>query len=250
MRSVQRSRREIRGMRGWHVAALAALTALTAVVSLAWPAAAQAQATGSGEEEGGYVWNATQGEKLQALAAQGDATRGEISFEVCQGCHRRGALGRVDGTYPRLAGQHRSVLIKQMTDVRAGRRRNDTMLPFADKHVIGPQDIADIAVYLSQLPVPANNGKGPGGDLAEAEQLYRFQCADCHGERGEGDAVRFYPRVNGQHYRYLLHEMIAIRDGSRGNAYPKMVEIVKPLANAQLDALADYMSRLPSGPTR
>lgn len=213
--------------------------------TLALPTFAQ-PATGDDSSEGsGYVWNAMQGEKLQALAAKGDATRGEISFEVCQGCHRKGALGRINGSYPRLAGQHRSVLIKQMTDVRAGRRRNDTMLPFADKHVIGPQDIADIAVYLADLPVPPDNGKGPGDVLPTAQLLYSAQCAECHGNDGEGSGAKFYPRVNGQHYRYLLREMIAIRDGQRGNANPRMVEIVKPLSNAQLDALADYMSRLP-----
>jgi len=213
--------------------------------TLALPTFAQPATGDDGSEGSGYVWNAMQGEKLQALAAKGDATRGEISFEVCQGCHRKGALGRINGSYPRLAGQHRSVLIKQMTDVRAGRRRNDTMLPFADKHVIGPQDIADIAVYLADLPVPPDNGKGPGEGLAAAQALYRDQCAECHGNDGEGSGTKFYPRVNGQHYRYLLREMVAIRDGQRGNANPRMVDIVKPLSNAQLDALADYMSRLP-----
>jgi cytochrome c553 len=240
VRSVERSRRAVPSGTAWAIGILA---------GLALHAVATAQSTAAGDEEGGYVWNAMQGEKLQALAAKGDATRGEISFELCQGCHRKSALGRVDGSYPRLAGQHRSVLIKQMTDVRAGRRRNDTMLPFADKHVIGPQDIADIAIYLSELPVPPNHGKGPGGDLAAAEQLYRARCSDCHGERGEGDAGRFFPRVNGQHYRYLLREMVAIRDGVRGNANPRMVEVVKGLSNADLEALGDYISRLPvAGP--
>ncbi|MCZ2441221.1 MAG: c-type cytochrome [Burkholderiales bacterium] len=233
-------RRRARAAARWGLGLLAAFV-------LHASALAQAAAAGekSPDKDSDYTWDAAQGEKLQALAAKGDATRGEISFEVCQGCHRRHAQGRPDGSYPRLAGQHRSVLIKQMTDVRAGRRRNDTMLPFVDRHVIGPQDIADIAVYLSELPVGSDNGKGPGRDQAEAEQLYRFQCVECHGEQGQGDAARFYPRVNGQHYRYLRREMIAIRDGARGNADPKMVEIVKPLSDAQLAALADYMSRLP-----
>lgn len=168
-----------------------------------------------------------QGEKLQALRAKGDALRGEISFEVCQGCHRAKALGRPDGSYPRLAGQHDTVLIKQMTDVRAGRRRNDEMLPFADHHVIGPEDIADIAVYLSALPVPPDNGKG-----------------------GEGDGARFYPRVSGQHYRYLLRERIDIRDGARTNAYPRMRDVVRALNNEELSDLADHMSRLPVNATR
>lgn len=192
-----------------------------------------------------YEWNAMQGEKLQALRAQGDAVRGAITFEICQGCHRANALGRPDGSYPRLAGQHDTVLIKQMTDVRAGRRRNDKMLPFVDRHVVGPQDIADIAAYLTRLPVPPNHGKGPGERLEQALLQYRQACQECHGSRGEGDALRFYPRVSGQHYRYLRRELIDIRDGERRNANPRMVKVVRQMSDAELDALADYMSRLP-----
>jgi len=195
-------------------------------------------------EEPEYTWNQMQGEKLIALRAHGDVTRGAIAFEVCQGCHRAGALGRLDGSYPRLAGQHDTVLIKQLTDVRAGRRVNPRMLPFADRHVLSPQDIADVALYLSKLPSPPDNGRGPGVGLDAAARTYQDKCTRCHGDKGEGDASLFYPRVSHQHYRYLLREMVEIRDGVRRNANPRMVEVVKPLTDAELDALADYMSRL------
>lgn len=197
------------------------------------------------EEAPDYVWNAMQGEKLIALRAKGDPVRGAITFEICQGCHRAHALGRPDGTYPRLAGQHDTVLIKQMTDVRAGRRRNDKMLPFVDRHVVGPQDIADIAAYLTKLPVPPTHGKGPGDRLDEAAAQYKQICQECHGARGEGDAAQFYPRVSGQHFRYMRRELIDIRDGARCNANPRMIKVVKGLSDADLEALADYMSRMP-----
>ena len=87
-------------------------------------------------------WNEITGEKLLALRMKGDAARGAQAFEVCQGCHRRGATGSASGTYPRLAGQHATVLIEQMADIRSGRRGNEKMLPFADEHVLSPQDIA------------------------------------------------------------------------------------------------------------
>ncbi|MGI9133839.1 MAG: c-type cytochrome, partial [Rhodoferax sp.] len=67
-------------------------------------------------------WNAITGELKTALEAKGDLTRGEVAFEACQGCHRKDGSGRMSGAYPRLAGQHASVLIKQIVDIRAGRR--------------------------------------------------------------------------------------------------------------------------------
>ncbi|MDD5295982.1 MAG: c-type cytochrome [Rhodocyclaceae bacterium] len=204
--------------------------------------AAQAQGSGVGDKD--YVWNEMRGEKLQALMAKGDAARGEIAFEVCAGCHKSGAVGRPDGTYPRLAGQHASVLIKQMVDIRAGRRKNPKMLPFASQHVLSPQDIADIAVYLEGLPVPAENGRGPGTALEAGRKLYVEDCQSCHGAAGEGDGARFYPRLSGQHYAYLLREGLAIREGERGNANPKMMKIIRPYSDADLKAALDYASRL------
>lgn len=222
--------------------------ALAAALLLLPPAFAQVepQPKVEGIESPDYVWNEMQGEKLQALRAKGDALRGEIAFEVCQGCHRGRATGRPDGTYPRLAGQHASVLIKQMTDVRAGRRDNPKMYPFANQHVLSPQDIADVAIYLQSLPVTPDNGKGAGsGDAAAAKSLYTRDCASCHGEAGEGSGPEFYPRVSGQHYRYLLREAIAIRDGERRNANPKMVKAIKGYTDTDLQAVSDYVARLP-----
>lgn len=195
--------------------------------------------------ESAYVWNEMRGEKLLALKAKGDPVAGAISFEVCQGCHRADASGRVSGAYPRLAGQHATVLIKQMTDIRAGMRDNPKMEPFIDDHVLTPTEIADIAAYLQGLPIPTGNGKGPGTDLARGEQLYAKDCASCHGDKGEGKADKFYPMVAAQHYKYLLREVRWIRDETRRNANPDMVKAIKPYTDEDLGAVADYMSRLP-----
>jgi cytochrome c553 len=222
------------------------LIALAALAATAPAIAADQQPHEEGIESQDYVWNEMYAEKLQALKAKGDALRGEIAFEVCQGCHRASALGRPDGSYPRLAGQHATVLIKQLTDVRAGRRDNPKMYPFADKHVIGPQDIADIALYLQDLPSPPDNGKGSGVNLDQARKMYSDKCSKCHGDNGEGDADKFYPRVTGQHYKYLLRESLAIRDGQRRNANPKMVKVIKNFSNDDLMAISDYMSRFES----
>lgn len=205
-----------------------------------------ASALASGPE----AWNAPYAEKTEALRTQGDAARGEAAFVICQGCHRVGALGRVDGSYPRLAGQHATVLIKQLADVRSGRRSNPKMLPFADHQSLAVQDIADIAAYLQGLPVPADQGKGDGKALALGERLYVADCVSCHGPRGEGDPNRFYPRIAGQHFRYLLRENLLIRDGKRKNANPDMVKAISNYGDAELDAVADYMSRLPGAPVR
>lgn len=192
------------------------------------------------------VWNEIKGEKLLALSLKGDVARGEEAFVTCQGCHRRGATGSASGLYPRLAGQHATVLIEQMTDIRSGKRRNPKMQPFSDEHVITPQDIADIAIYLQGLPIPASLGKGPGTALPRGKDLYLRDCASCHGDRGEGNGSKFYPMVAGQHFVYLLRECQLIRSGERGNANPDMIRVIKPYSDDDLQAVADHISRLAS----
>lgn len=195
-------------------------------------------------------WNSPYPEMTQTLRLKGDVARGEAAFVICQGCHRVGALGRADGSYPRLAGQHATVLIKQLVDVRSGRRSNPKMLPFADHMALSTQEVADIAAYLERLPVPPDNGRGPGEQLDRGAKLYAADCASCHGDGGEGRADRYFPRLAGQHYRYLLREGRMIRDGTRRNANPDMVNAIRNYSDEDIDAVADYASRLPGVPGR
>ncbi len=194
------------------------------------------------------AWNDLKGELKLALEAKGDPLRGKAAFEPCQGCHRPDASGRISGAYPRLSGQHATVLIKQIVDIRAGRRLNPKMEPFMDDHVLTAFDIADIAVYLTALPIAVNNGKGPGSALVRGKQLYETDCASCHGAKGEGDGARFYPMVAAQHYRYLLREGQLIRDGDRRNANPDMVKVIKGYTMSDLEAVGDYMSQIAPPP--
>jgi cytochrome c553 len=195
-------------------------------------------------------WNAPYPEMTEALRLQGDVARGEAAFVICQGCHRVGALGRVDGSYPRLAGQHATVVIKQLVDVRSGRRSNPKMLPFADHLALTTQEVVDIAAYLERLPMPPDNGRGPGEQLDRGAKLYAADCATCHGAGGEGRADRYFPRLAGQHYRYLLREGRMIRDGTRRNANPEMVNAIRNYSDEDIGLVSDYVSRLPVAPAR
>lgn len=201
----------------------------------------------AGIEEKGYVWNAQEGEKIQALKLKGDPKRGEEAYEVCGACHLPSGAGRPDGTFPQLAGQHTTVIIKQMADIRAGLRDNPTMYPFAIT-LTDPQELADAAAYIEKLCVPVDHGKYEGADaamqIAKGKELYEKQCKECHLANGEGNKEKFYPVIAGQHYKYLLRQMTEIRDGHRRNANPDMVKVIKPYTNDQLVAISAYQSSL------
>lgn len=218
---------------------IAAAASLLAFGVLAGPPAPKKE----GIEAKGYKWNAQEGEKIEALKLKGDVKRGEEAFEVCSACHLPSAAGRPDGTFPQLAGQHPTVVIKQMADIRAGLRDNPIMYPFAAT-LVDPQELADVAAYIQTLKVPHDNGKGPGTDLETGKKLYARDCDICHMKNGEGDAKKFYPVLAGQHYKYMLRQATEIRDGKRRNANPDMVKVIKTYSDKEIDAIVDYMSRL------
>ena len=116
---------------------------LSAGVAFAAPPAPKKE----GIEAKDYKWNAQEGEKIEALKLKGDKKNGEEAYEICGACHLPSGAGRPDGTFPQLAGQHTTVLIKQMADIRAGLRDNPTMYPFAAT-LTDPQELADVTQAL------------------------------------------------------------------------------------------------------
>ena len=202
------------------------------------------QPRAAGIETYGYAWNSPDQDLNRALAHPADAEKGQADYKICKGCHKIDGSGLAEADYPQLAGQHASVIIKQMMDIRAGRRDNPRMYPFSGDWIVSAEEIADIAAYLNKLPTPATNGKGNGYNLSRGKALYYKDCASCHGKSGEGDAKKFYPMVAGQHYSYLKRETRESRDQGRRNASLEMVKVLKRYSDADIDAVSDYMSRL------
>jgi cytochrome c553 len=228
---------------------------LSAGIAFAGPPAPKSE----GIEGKDYKWNAQSGEKVEALTKKGDKKRGEEGYETCGACHLPSGAGRPDGTFPQLAGQHTTVLIKQMADIRAGLRDNPTMYPFAAT-LTDAQELADVAAYIESLCIPPDHGHydskpGDAGKdwkvpadtdkrIAEGKALYEKECLECHGKNGEGNKEKFYPVIAGQHYKYLLRQMTEIRNGHRRNANPDMVKIIKKYSDDQLISISAYQASL------
>ncbi len=200
-------------------------------------------------------WNGLdRGGKIdEAMQLTPNIEHGKQLYQTCAFCHTENGWGmapgignyRASGTYPQLAGQHQSVLIKQILDIRQLNRDNPSMYPFStEKYLGGSQNIADVTAYISGLPANTSNQHGDGHHLEQGKQLYNDNCAKCHGENGEGDAENFYPRLANQHYEYMLRQFIWIKDGKRRNANAKMVKQIQGFKFSEMKAVIDYASRL------
>ena len=218
---------------------IAALTLLASVTFAPLAGADDAPATAP------KAWNQGGGEQDEALALTPNLENGRDVYEVCSACHQPNGWGLTDGTFPQIAGQHRDVLIKQLSDIRALNRDNPTMYPFAlPQEIGGPQSIADVTAYIAKLPMNPNNGVGPGTSVEKGKQLYADNCVRCHGDQGQGDDAKYYPRIQGQHYEYLLRQYKWIKEGKRRNANPDMVKQIQNFTDEDTVAVLDYVSRL------
>lgn len=228
--------------RALSAAMLAAALVGTSLVYAAGPAVDQKKFEENKQKK---EWMSQGGEREEALHLKPNKDNGREVYEVCSACHLPEGWGLVDGTFPQLAGQHRTVIIKQLADIRDGHRDNPTMYPFAlPSEIGGTQAIADVAEYIATLKMNPENGVGKGDDLTLGAKLYADNCVRCHGPDGAGDSEKFYPRIQAQHYEYLVRQYRWIKEGKRRNSNPEMVEQIKNFTDRDTLAVLDYVSRL------
>ena len=182
-----------------------------------------------------------------AMKLEPNLQHGAEHFKTCAACHAGNGLGTQDGSVPAIAGQHVSVLVKQLVDFRHDRRWSERMRNFASQHHLsGPQELLDVAAYAESLPrwPPLEGGTGDGTTLNEGYVVYHRYCAECHGPLGLGELRRMRPRLAGQHYQYLLRQLEETADRMRPGMDVKHVKLIGALSADERSAVADYLSRL------
>lgn len=182
-----------------------------------------------------------------AVELEPDLARGEQLFTACAECHSADGRGSSDGRVPSIAGQHVSVLVKQLVDFRHDRRWHEEMQGVADIHAIkGPQDMLDVAAHAAGLRrgPPLGGGLGDEEELRQGKLAYHRVCASCHGPLGEGELKRMRPMLAGQHYRYLVRELEDTAAGRRPGMDEEHRQRIRKLSEDERIGVADYLSRL------
>jgi cytochrome c553 len=181
----------------------------------------------------------------RALRSTPDVERGAGLFHNCAVCHGPQGGGTSDGGVPRIAGQHVSVLIKQLVDYRHDRRWDIRMEHFADNHHLADsQSLADVAAYIHQLKAQSPPGVGDGELVSHGASLYASRCESCHGAAAQGNAQARVPRIAGQHFEYLMRQIYDAADGRRPNFSTAHIQLLRRLDRRDIVGVADYLSRL------
>jgi cytochrome c553 len=184
-------------------------------------------------------------ELLEALERKPDMKHGRLLYETCAACHQPDGAGVADGEIPIIAGQHYEFMITQIVDFRRTERVDLRMNAFAARHHLeNSQDIADVAAYISSMPVQRTNEPGTGQFIALGAQVYDRACGSCHGADAEGSSQLRQPRLAGQHYRYLVRQIDMMIRGTRFDSGWDHSNLLKSLTDQEITGVADYLARL------
>jgi cytochrome c553 len=163
---------------------------------------------------------------------------------VCSACH--GFAGNSPGnTVPIIAGMAPTYFKKAIKDYAEGRRPSPEMEPYS-KYVLqaGIDEIADY--FAVQTRQHTTTKADP--NAAKRGAALAGQCAACHGPKGEGDAFRAVPAIQGQPAGYLQLQLTILKENKRKLDDATVDEtkktMLKPLSEADLAGLAAYFSSL------
>ena len=194
-------------------------------------------------------------EGTASAAKPGDATAGQAKSTVCAACH--GMDGNpATSQYPKLAGQHESYIVRQVSMFKAHKRDSAVMMGFVV--TLSEQDTHDIGAYFaSKASLP---GVADSKLVARGEALYRGgdakagapACMACHGPDGRGNPGAGYPQLGGQYADYLTLKLKDWHDGKTWGDDDRakiMPAIAKGLSDADVAALASYVEGLHAADT-
>jgi cytochrome c553 len=188
---------------------------------------------------------------IAAFAAEGNPADGKAKAESlgCNACHGPEGVANQDGlaiekNMPNLAGEPDLYLQFQLVYFRKGTRKNDYMTAIAQS--LSDADIRDLGAYFASLP--AANAAPPADPAPEdtslgAKVAQGLHCSNCHGDHFEGQENM--GRLAGQREDYLYKALRDFKGGARvATGAASMAEVVYPLGDLEMKALAHYMSRL------
>jgi len=187
----------------------------------------------------------TEQELDAVLASRPDSVQGERLFETCAACHGTHGGGASDGTVPAIAAQHFRVIARELIAFRHDKRSDLRMRHFTDqRHLPTPQDVANLASYVSAMPPTQAPDVGDGAAVEHGAAVYARLCASCHGSAAQGNDRLGYPRLAGQHYAYLLRQMHDAVEGRRPNFSREHIRLLERFESADFLGVSDYLSRL------
>ena len=185
---------------------------------------------------------------------EGDAVAGEGKAVTCGACHGVDGNSAVPN-FPKLAGLGEKYLLKQMKDIRDGRRPVAAMAGQVDN--MTDQDLADIAAFYdarertSEMADEDLVALGRKVYMSGIMERKVAACSGCHSPSGKGNGPAGFPGLAGQHADYIAAQLKMFRTGyesPEGRTNDGDSKIMRTtafeLSDLEIKAVASYASGL------
>jgi cytochrome c553 len=188
------------------------------------------------------------GESTASDVVDPQASAPTIVTHVCETCHGKNGTS-TDPSVPSLAGQGSTYLRSQLAAFQA-QRRVGVMSGIAMN--LSNTDIREAARYFSQQILHAHPSRTADSNaLRRGHAIYDVgiaatnvpACASCHALDGAGLPSEF-PRLAGQHSRYIAAQLRAFRSDNRLSTNTMMQGVAAKLSDDEIRAVADYIEAL------
>ena len=178
---------------------------------------------------------------LAAGAAPALRSAEAAAQDLCAACHGPGG-NSVTPRIPSIAGQPKLFVETQLVLMREELRPAPAMQPIVKD--MKDADITRYADHFSKLPAKSTESGPADPKLVERgrERAGALRCGVCHVSDFRGQSQ--VPRLAAQRSDYLAAEMRAYRDNKRKGGDTIMAAALYGVSDADIDALAHYLSRL------
>lgn len=192
------------------------------------------------------------------VQAAGDAEAGQAKAATCVACHGVDGNSAVP-TFPKLSGLGHKYLLKQMQDIRDGRRPVALMAGQVDN--MTDQDLSDIAAFYDAQPRTGGTAEPDKVSLGRKVYLGGIAerqvpaCSGCHSPTGNGNGPAGYPAPAGQHADYVTAQLKMFRKGyddpagrTNGGEAKIMRTTAFRMSDMEIEAVASYIAGLQPTP--
>lgn len=199
------------------------------------------------DESGGLIF-ATLGLLLvtsgSTIASSGLAEYDQ-PWEICALCHSLDGNSRM-AKFPKLAGQRKGYIEKQLKNFLEARRQNDGGQMSSIVTEIDPADFARIATWFESQEPPAPQ-ESDQDEVSNGEALFFDNgCVECHNNSMQDKSLPAMPLLTAQHAAYLLKQLGDFQSDQREHANDELVDqIINEFSQSELASISAYLSSTP-----
>lgn len=177
---------------------------------------------------------------LAALFISAAHAQPEQRLKACAGCHGEDGNSQTPNV-PSIAGQPKLFLQNYLVLTREGLTGSEVMRQLL--RGVPDREIVVLAAHFSALPAKSPEGRTVESLFERGRQVAaKNHCGSCHLPDFRGQQQ--VPRLAGQREEFLAGVMFAYRQNRRPGGDTIMAASLYGIGDADLKALAHYLSRL------